>query len=328
MSIEIIIDDREHKIIPIFNKVSLPENVSIRVDRINYGDYSVMFNDTILFIIERKTWEDLASSIKDGRKENVKKLIKIREDTKCKLIYLIEGNPIPAPNRKFCRIPYKALRSHLDHLAFRDDIHIVHSKDYENTVDRILELVKNYITIKPSLIETLNKTDVSKLKEKIDTSDSTVYKIWCCVPKITEKNVCLFTDKYHISDLILGAIPKKEIYSMRCTYIIGKRSEVIWNSSRIMNPPNPVHVKMLTQISGITKTTALLVLNTISLEKLLKSEITVAEIADIKKTPTRRVGNKIASDIIKWFCKPAAVPVTAPAKDHLNSAVVPDVPES
>ena len=43
----------------------------------------------ILFVIERKTWTDLASSLRDGRKENNKKLLKIREETKCQLIYLI-----------------------------------------------------------------------------------------------------------------------------------------------------------------------------------------------------------------------------------------------
>ena len=56
------------------------------------------------------------------------------------------------------------------------------------------------------------------------------------MPNITEKTACLFINKgYHISDLILGNISKDSIYSMTYPngYIIGKRSEKIWKSTRL-----------------------------------------------------------------------------------------------
>jgi ERCC4-type nuclease len=331
--IEIVIDDREQHVIPHFNSAEMPPNITFKVSRINHGDYSVLYKDYILFIIERKTWKDLASSLRDGRKENVKKLLKIREETGCQLIYLIEGNPIPRSTMKFCRVPYKALRSHLDHLAFRDGIHMVYSQNIKNTVERILELIKNYLTITPSPlieIDTLtggvemseNSTrgdGIDKLKEKIPVTDESIkYKIWCCVPNITEKTACLFVDKgYHISDLILGNISKDSIYSMKYPngYIIGKRSEKIWQSTRLpvasvdnINSlsTNAVFIKMLTQINGITKNTASIILNNISFEKLLKGEISPNEIKDIPKSANgRKTGPKISGDIIKFFVKPA-----------------------
>lgn len=324
--IDIVIDDREQHVIPYFNSAEMPPNIKFKVSRINHGDYSVLYKDYILFIIERKTWKDLAASLQDGRKENVKKLLKIREETGCQLIYLIEGNPIPKPTIKFCRVPYKALRSHLDHLAFRDGIHMVYSQNIKNTVDRILELIKNYLTITPSpLIEIDILTDgyeipnnidgggITKLKEKTPVTDeSIIYKIWCCVPNITEKTACLFINKgYHISDLILGNISKDSIYSMTYPngYIIGKRSEKIWKSTRLSTETpntdiNNVFIKMLTQINGITKKTASTILNNISFEKLLKGEIPPDEIKEILKSANgRKVGPKISNDIIKWFVK-------------------------
>jgi ERCC4-type nuclease len=389
--IEIVIDDREQKVIPFFNGYAMPPNITFNVARINHGDYSIIYKNHILFVIERKTWTDLASSLRDGRKENNKKLLKIREETKCQLIYLIEGNPIPSSNKVFSRVPYKALRSHLDHLAFRDGMHMVYSKDTEHTVERIVELVKNYLTITPSPLIALDikdteekrnadikkdtdrgntddskkdggesyksgetpeplephieilkektpieilkeKTPIEILKEKVPISDDVViYKIWCCVPNITEKTACLFINKgYHISDLILGKISKNEIYSTKYSngYIIGnKRSEVIWNSTRIVKTHiNPIFIKMLTQVNGITKITALAILNVISFEKLLNGDISIKELSEIKKSQAgRKLGVKAASDLIKWFSKSNSGGVDGTVSVIDDSASISDV---
>lgn len=332
MSLQIIIDDREHKVIPFFkNHKKVPPNITFRVERINIGDYSVVYKNHIIMIIERKTWKDLSSSMLDGRKDNVNKMLKLRDESQCKIFYLIEGNPLPNPKTKFCRIPYKNLRSHLDHLMLRDDIHIIHSKDQENTVDRIFELVKNYLSIKPSpllkydeigeidnidnteiktdLVLNMNiqETAIIKLKEKTVVSDeSIIYKIWCCVPCITEKSSGLFINNdYHISDLILGNIKKNEIYAFKygSGSIIGKKSEKIWNGSRIKDCNNKYFCNMLSQVAGITKKTAEIILKEISLEKLLKGEISLETLAAIKKSEKTKVGKKASSNILKYFVK-------------------------
>lgn len=318
MTLQIVIDDREQKVIPFFNEYKIPPNITYKVERVNIGDYSVLYKGYILFIIERKTWKDLANSIRDGRKNNINKLIKTRNETGCQLIYLLEGNPIPKSTTKFCRIPYKSLRAHLDHLTFRDGIHMVYSKNQKNTVHRIIELVKNYTTIKPSLlleIDELDKTDektegggIDKLKEKILVSaDSIIYKIWCCVPNITEKTASLFIEKgYHISDLIMGKITKDEIYKTKYDngYIIGSRANKIWNGSRIKDDNMIYFNKMLTQINGITKTTAGIILNEIDFANLLNGEVTMEQLKEINKTSNRKVGKKVATEIAKYFHTP------------------------
>jgi ERCC4-type nuclease len=340
---QIIIDDRERAVVPFFkNHKKIPPNISFSVERINIGDYSIVYKNNILMIIERKTWNDLASSIVDGRKHNVNKMLKLRDETGCKIFYLIEGNPAPNPKSKYCRIPYKNLRSHLDHLMFRDDIHIIHSKNQENTVDRIIALVQNYLSIKPSpllkydefkieqiiggsnptdveltldplsvasipVIDTSNTSAIKKLNEKTPVSDEyIIYKIWSCVPYITEKTSGLFIDKdYHISDLILGKIPKESIYTLKYDngHIIGKKSEKIWNGSRIKACNNKYFSKMLSQINGITKKTADIILKTISFESLLNGEIQLKNISSIKKTERATIGIKASMQILKYFVK-------------------------
>lgn len=312
--VHIIVDDREQAVIPHFNNFTTPPNITFKVERVNVGDYSVLYKGHILMIIERKSWKDLASSIKDGRKDNVNKMLKLREETGCQLFYLIEGNPLPKPTTKFCRIPYKNLRSHLDHLIIRNNIHVIHSKDQKNTVERLFELVQNYLTIKPSPLLKFEETapdkvgGLDKLKEKqVVSEDSIVYKIWCCVPNITEKTSALFINQgYHIADLILGNITEEQIYSLKYDngYIIGARSKKIWNGSRIKNTNNKHFSNMLTQINGITKKTADIILDTISFEELLKGNITLSTLAFIKKTPTTKIGNKASAQILKYFVLP------------------------
>jgi ERCC4-type nuclease len=307
--IEIIVDTRERMVIPFFNEYSNSLDVKFSIQQVNVGDYSILYNGNILFVIERKTWKDLASSMRDGRKHNVNKMIKLREDTGCQIIYLIEGNPLPPSNTKFCRVPYKALRSHLDHLSFRDNIHIVHSKNTKHTVERIYELIKNFLSIKPS---PLLKYDIAgsgeeQLKEKTEiTPEAINYKIWCCVPGINEITASLFIHKgYHISDLVLGKISKDEIYALKYSNnsIIGSRSNKIWNNSRINETTEIYFIKMLSQISGITKKTAEIILKSINLEELLNDNININTLSEIKKSPNRKVGNKIASSILLYFIK-------------------------
>lgn len=322
---EIIIDDRESAVIPFFNEISEINKsnlITYKKSRINYGDYSINYNENIIFIIERKTWKDLAQSIKDGRKENVNKLLDLRNRCNCKIFYLIEGNPIPDKRANFCRIPYKNLRAHLDHLMIRDNIHIIHSKNQKNTVERIYELINNYLSIKPSPLLQYDNININIpedaetiLKQKPLINDNMiVYKMWCCIPNITEKTACLFINMgYHISDLILGKISKDEIYSLRYDngYIVGKRSEKIWKYSQLTYKDddsktldnNKYYINILCQIKGITKKSAGIILYEIKLEELLNNNISIEILQNIKLSETRKLGKNKGSLILKHLCK-------------------------
>jgi ERCC4-type nuclease len=308
---EIIIDDRERAITDIIKSVDFPPNITYKITRINIGDYNILYNGVILFSIERKTWKDLSASIKDGRKNNINKMIDLRKETNCRLIYIMEGKT-PSIDSKVSNIPYKNLLSHLDHIMIRDNIYVLHSNDKKGTIMRLISLIQNFITIKPSLLpcdNTINggENDIlNKLKQiTIPTDVSIIYKIWCCLPYITEKTAFLFIEGgYHISDLILGKIPKDIIYSLKSdNYIIGNKSEKIWKYSRITIENKKYFINMITQIRGISKKTAVIIYDTISFESLLNNEITINQLKDIKKTEKLKLGQKMADNIFKFFIK-------------------------
>ena len=151
MSIKIVIDDREHKLHPYLAIASEKYHIDYEIKRLTIGDIAILKNDIIIMIIERKTWSDLASSILDGRKNNVEKLMELRSKTNCKISYIIEGDAYPDPSKfvsKYCKVPYKNLISHLDHLIFRDNIHILYAKYEGDTVNKIFSFAFNVLSIK------------------------------------------------------------------------------------------------------------------------------------------------------------------------------------
>jgi ERCC4-type nuclease len=173
---QLIIDDREHKIKPYLKRI---ENSYPFIDfiykRITVGDYCISYGGQILFLIERKTWSDLSSSIRDGRKNNVKKLLELKkEHPQIIIFYLIEGKSRYTPSTKICRVPFKNLQSHLDHLVMRDGIQVIFSKNNEDTAFRLVELIKNFTTLSTQVIKTFvsskedndNKTDINENRKK------------------------------------------------------------------------------------------------------------------------------------------------------------------
>jgi ERCC4-type nuclease len=323
----IVIDDREKAVIPYFHELEvsshMPPTMTYKVERVTHGDYSIVYGEQILFIIERKTWRDMASSIKDGRSKNVEKLKKIRNETGAKILYIIEGTPIPSAKAKYAHVPYKSMRAHLDHLMFRDDIHIVHSRNQKGTALKLMELTKNYLSCKElannlSYIPNTNDPDkkpkkggaLAKLKEKIIvTAEEVTYKLWGALPNVTEKTACLFVNAgWHISDLILENITKEDVFALKYDngYVIGKRATKIWNSSRMVPKNSAVFVKILSQLHGVTKTTAEKILLAISVQDLLEGKIDEKTLADIQKSDSgRRVGKKVAGTILEYLVHPS-----------------------
>ena len=286
---KLIIDDRERKVIPFFKDIET--DIDIQVERINIGDYCIKWSDNPVIIIERKTWKDLAGSIKDGRKENVKKLLFMREKyPQCKIMYLIEGKPRHAPSRKFCRIPYKNLLSHLDHLMIRDNIHVIYSKSCEDSAQRMLELIQNLSTMDLTEmfpVADCETSDISGgvpeitdiLKTKFTPGDlQTIYRMWECIPNITNKTASIFIDQgIHISDFLLDqAITEEEIYILKYPsgVIIGKRAKKIVKVRDFNLPGNQrVYIAMLSCIRGLSKNSAKIILNNFKMQDILRGDV-------------------------------------------------------
>lgn len=312
MVLTLLLDDRERAIIPFFKNEY--QDIEIEVKRIQIGDYIIMQDDHILFAVERKSWVDLSASIKDGRTKNVDKLISLREQTGCKILYLIEGKARNAPIKRFARIPYKSLQSHLDHLIMRNNIFMIYSSNTEDSATRLIEFCTNYLSLPiPKTLETkggdneivTKVNEMSLLTTTVKKTDlQIVYNLWSQIPNITTKTASLFIDKYHISDLFLGNISKEEISTMRYPNgtIIGKRAAKILAVRDNDNHENYKHYcNILAELPMITKKTAAKILLQVTFNDLLRCELSEAELENIEKMPNVRVGKAAAANIYKYL---------------------------
>lgn len=303
----LIIDDREQQVIPFFKEDYKEIEIEIEVKRINIGDYAIYQDDTLLFIIERKSWKDLSASMRDGRKENINKLLLARQETGCKIIYLIEGKARYPANKKIARIPYKNLQSHLDHLIIRDDVYIIYSNTPEDTSNRLIEFMVNYMSIVPTIKIAGNKTqEPFDLMQKFTKSDlEIIYSIWRCIPGITDKTTSLFINNYHISDLILGNIQEADISTMKYPNgaIIGKRASKIHKVSIASPETFKVYCKMLSCINGVTDKTAALIVTKFGFHEVLSGAVSQEELSELKKTEKSKLGKKISAEIVRFFVK-------------------------
>lgn len=119
-ALKLIIDARERHVLRHPEISAIPHVVK----QITVGDYALVHGTRIVAIFERKTYEDYAASFKDGRHTNKAKLIELRQQTGCRIIYIIEGKAFPRPDEYFSNIKYLNIESSIFHLMMRDGIQI------------------------------------------------------------------------------------------------------------------------------------------------------------------------------------------------------------
>lgn len=168
----ILVDDRERQVIPFFEEY---ENIRVSTGRVTTGDYAIVIKDEKkkehipVVIVERKTWKDFSDSIKDGRMSNNSNLDEFQKKFGCKIVFIVEGAPFPAANRKFRGIPFKNIQKKIDKMILVDGYHIIQTRDPKMTAQRIVELAIAYDQYYDD-IESLKK-DSSKKLSKSSKSD-------------------------------------------------------------------------------------------------------------------------------------------------------------
>ena len=138
----LLIDDRERAIIAELNRATAenPPNQTLwKVMRLTNGDFLLCSSEGfVLAMIERKTYSDLAQSIKDGRIDNLANLIDLNARTRVAL--LLEG---ARPEGEVNGIPVHCLRAKINHLFIRDNVHIIETADTRATAQYLLDLARD-----------------------------------------------------------------------------------------------------------------------------------------------------------------------------------------
>lgn len=141
MNIKLICDSRERQsTLPLFPKESYIEERTLTT-----GDYAIIScsdvnKETIYYIFERKTWADLASSIKDGR---IEKQIRNMRDVNCMRYIILEGKFSYKPMTDVCGIPFyklDAMRRKIMMYGF----YFIQTKSPQHTVDFLTDFTKQF----------------------------------------------------------------------------------------------------------------------------------------------------------------------------------------
>jgi len=209
----LIIDSRERHV---YKHGSELASIRCKTAQITVGDYAVIdANGMILACIERKSLEDYGASIKDGRMENRQKMIDLRIECGCALIYIIEGDAFPDPNTRYAGISYKAIESSMFHMMMRDNIQILRSPSAIGTAQLLTRYVKSMNSlvgkqgrrILPHAVEggdneTEDTAAIERLKKQVIKPDSYhISKMWREIKGVSEKTAEALSAKISIMSI-------------------------------------------------------------------------------------------------------------------------------
>lgn len=185
---EIIIDNRENSLIKL-----LEENKETFTKKnLEIGDIQFIENNKLIYIIERKTINDLGASIKDGRyKEQKMRLLSNHSNN---IYYIIEGN-IDECNT----LNRKALLGSIINMSFRDNIKVINSNNIKDTYDIIIQIRRKYNEGKFKEIESSTENYVSSIKmNKKENMSKEICNIvqLATIPGVSQKISKVIIEKY------------------------------------------------------------------------------------------------------------------------------------
>lgn len=203
MSYTIVIDHRETKIKEYFS--NLPHPYSITYENLDIGDFVFKKGDDTVLIIERKTINDLYSSIKDGRYKEQKSRL-ISNFDKSKIIYLIENSIIEQKNKYNTDIVYGSLIN----MTIRDDIKIIRSESIKETI-KFLDILFKRLHTSPEMftpnIISKNYTDyvnTIKLNKKQNMTPENCQIVQLAqIPGVSVNTAKIIISHFNIKNLIL-----------------------------------------------------------------------------------------------------------------------------
>lgn len=256
------IDYREIGIIELFKNTT----INYTVCNLIIGDF-IIKNELgeILFIIERKSFKDLAASILDNRlAEQRSRLLESIQDPN-KIIYIIEGIKNEGIiHGKTIDTSKKSINSCILNLIFKHQYKVIFTNSKQDTVDNII-LLHNKIQKDELIVPSASKIHVIKKSNKIN--NNIFINMISIIPGVSESIAVKIHEKYNtLNDLILAynlivnEIDKKKMLSdimVNTNRKLGNvLSEKIYNS--IFNNVLPIPFKKNKKRDPIHKDTSCL----------------------------------------------------------------------
>lgn len=236
-------------------------------------------------VFERKTWKDLASSIKDNRLEDqINNMKHMQDKYKCYIYFIIEGNLGYKDNYTIEGIPFKNLHAKLRSISLQG-IPFIQTKNPENTAQLLINMSRDIIRLYNCDTVKLcceNLISISGLrgglaKKKPENKDI-VYKMWKSIKGISDSLTLIMMENFTF----------KEFFTTSMNDVIVKLSDLCYASGRKIGKNNSTkiiknsrtegfEIKFLENINGISNDIAKLILNNYKFSDLFIIDISKLE---------------------------------------------------
>ena len=216
---EIICDCRETHINSILTKKQIP----FKSENLPIGDFKIVYNEIVKTIIERKTINDLVSSIIDGRyKEQSLRLSSLENLHAHNIFYIIEGDL--ETYKPKTRINCDSIRSAMFALSYYKGFIVVNTKSREETanyIKYIYDKISKHPKVSP-YSENNCKDDyvnvVKKVKRDNINKENINILMLSQIPGISPNIAKSILNKISFKDLVNGTFEQCDI-----TYLDSKR---------------------------------------------------------------------------------------------------------
>jgi crossover junction endonuclease MUS81 len=189
MNIELVIDCREKPLIDL-----LTPTTKITVEQLDLGDVLFRTSEQTIFIIERKSINDLKASICDGRHREQKVRLLGCDIPNERIMYLIEGNLNKSLTDKISGVPVSTLLGSLINTQLRDGLKVYKTASIKETSEFICKLFEKLQKDSETYFKNPEQITVCKysstLKKK--KKSNMTPQVWfiaqlSLIPQITEK---------------------------------------------------------------------------------------------------------------------------------------------
>jgi ERCC4-type nuclease len=162
-------------------------------ERLDVGDVKLCLEDSF-YVIERKTWADLAGSIGDGRWQEQKSRM-IAENTQYAI--LLEG-PLPDWVSSLRNFNPVALWGATIKAQLRDKYHVFHTADKASTVRLIAYLYKNFTNhgFDPKTTSVVSGTTQKRKRDNLNDADALYVAILSMVPGMSKAKAMAVKEVY------------------------------------------------------------------------------------------------------------------------------------
>ena len=243
-----------------------------------YGDYAILLEHEnqfhLMAVFERKTWKDLAGSIKDGRlDEQHHGLQQLQDQYNCQIFYIFEGPVNNRPGRKFAGIQFKNLYAKARSLMIQGYPYF-QTCNAAKTSELLVLMARDYMRLyRQEKIQLGNPLPAGGFEKilttpKTQSSGEELIKLWTSVPYVSAKSAQILAKHIDFLELVNSQINIQQIaeltFDSGTVFGKAKAAKIL---AQIKNPV--VQLKILTSIKTVSKPKAQIILSSMEFTDFL-----------------------------------------------------------